>query len=1596
MAKKKKYSFLEQMGMSEQAKADVENTGNLAVNKAVKDTIKKTATSIAKSEQKKADTEQKMYQENKKSANKLNKAIAKKTKSQSLLTTNQQIEHMTVSGMPMEAQKNYYAQNQKTAKAVSKEIENTIKTKPFASGFVQGFSNAMSFGTSGDIAENTSEATGRKVNSYNNSTERYEQKKAQIESDKQSGAISEEEYQKRMAKADSQYENESKGRKLYEGGKIVGEMTGYIPVGGVGSAVGKGIATKVAINTVKKELAKGGSKLTGKALTNSAKEFIATHGAKALSGKQRFAYNRIGDAIGGQVINVPMALQDSKDANGNIDAKEFAKNVALNTALDVGTGGLLEGASKGIKAIANNTTKGVNTPNAKTPTAETKQTVETRYDEVPDNSNELLANWDNLTPTKRQNANTPTKETISTVSTQETSRRPEDMVMTSKAKKTTSQKIQSLKDVVKGAKREFVNSLDPLETEARKEARKLKKDANDWYATRKKSLKSKLDKGEITQKQYLTALSSAKAEKGAKLVKADTKLATVNSIRQASGVAETNIYRFQTDYNGHKTGDSLVNIETEVLNGAKSKAEKEQRYKDFQLLMYHKHNIDRAAHDTPIFKKPDDPNFDKDTEIELSKREIARILKQYPEFETTSNKLRNYLDNMQNKRVKSGIISKEKKSELDKVFGNYVPTFRNVDNGTIIDGFHAKGSDIDILPLFHQVAEQERKLEREISLNDLLKETNGEVIPNTQKKDVLEVDPRDETTRTYIIKDNHGKPTGEVQYYENGNIISKQIPKEFAEAIELELKNGKTGHKGWDTINSFLGEYLTTPFKGLVTSFSPAFAVRNFIRDYPEAIINSKDAKEFLKTMRIKGEVWNSYSKGNKWGELFDASGASAANFTSLDDVFRKGTSKNIAQKIEAINSVVESFSRRAEFIATLKRLGYTEDTLKYVTKKDLQTAALNAADITVNFGRSGRTGKFLNRGLVPFLNASIQGGSKYIRNIPENPVKGAMGVAMKAVALGVPVSILNEVLYKDDEDYQKLNDYAKYNNLIIKTGEHEFIKIPYSRLCAVLGIIPKNIASDKLGSENEDNVTQILRVIGNNVAPVNLLESNIFSPLIQTKNNKTWYGTPIDTEEYYGDKNKSEHYDDSTSLLAVGISKLLNKINPKLEVSPRKFDYLADQFGGVAYDLIKGLMTPETYKKVSKEAVDELVKGGMSEEQAKALLGVETAVKASVGAYAKSQFTLDSDKQNTIASNYYADREQTEILAEDGDEEAKARLEIYKTYDSRIKKANEVIKAIKSSDNYGDKLELAQMQRQSILEQASTGEASKGSGADYTAYADILGTSQAMEIVGSKEDNALYKKASKKGVTDEEWNKTYADIRNLRDNGVTGTLTSALVVAESNNDNLAKAYDIYDKKTGESASKYARAKEYLKNGTMESYSKFQTKIIKKKATNNKSLTAMVLAKNNATDNEYMLYDIDENKQALGQALADSNYSAKKLAKLKAKADTDNNGNTTKKEAVAYLETQDLTTEQKATLFALMLPNANNPYGTTYGAINNTTSYQGTGSASGTSGSTSSKRSASDIEPITYGKLDVSTPQRTSMTNSQLKSLIKYLNKVKY
>lgn len=1068
----------------------------------------------------------------------------------------------------------------------------------------------------------------------------------------------------------------------------------------------------------------------------------------------------------------------------------------------------------------------------------------------------------------------------------------------------------------------------------------------------------------------------------------------IDKARRYKAVSATSVGSHQMKWDGTRY---QVEGKDGVMRDAPSIAEifsgmDKDTEKSFNAYLLLNHNVDRLREGKPIFDKTVIYNGELSRELGLPKdidlmdADVCKKLAQdyearFPDFQDRASQLRQYTANELNNRVKSGLLSQETMDEWLHKYPNYVPTYRDglFDSVSTIKGSTvtagdlkaAKGSDLNIYDIKEQLADATTRNWRDMTLNNLLEKTFG----NTVARNLGDIAGNIEGAHILALDHtmNVGKAAGGGKYYaqifRGGKAERVEIDKRFYDDIKDLYANGRMGN-GLDVLNDRLLVPLADKWKKLITEWSPIFMVKNAMRDFPEAIINSRSRKEFLE-ITADGSALKDLLHNGQFSQSLRDAGISASTFIDIDKAvkaFEKGEG-GLKTLIPRLNAGVEMYPRLVEYMATLKKAGYD---LKKVDIKEIpidvrDMAAANAADVTVNFGRSGSVGKMINKGAIPFFNPSIQGWSKFARNISElDGMKDTLGFLLSATALGAAPMVATNLLYQNNPNYQQISPRDKAGNYIIAIPPYDdnadkFIKIPRSRFASVYGLPLVNIAN-----ENKASWAEAIQIVNDQVAPLNPIESHLGANLIQASRNKTWYGTPIESESMQS-LPANERYDATTSSISVGAADILNKASKgKVKVSPKKLDYVLDANFGVIADVGLPLFT-----KSKKE-------GNVANQV------------ANVG---KRAFMIDATTQNNLSSRYY---DQSTLLeqtknSKDATDADKLAYTKFKSWDSRVKGVTNAMRYIQNSDLPNKQeayRELAKLRNDNMLK-ALDGKTSLNNTRDIDIIHKYAGTSYTIENLGKSADQkalkaygaAVYGDLSddemrKRIDSDTEFYKGYKGIAKTQnalqkiDPKLKGAnaLTYAVGLADAGaNDDVFASYNTTVKSRTESASKADRAKEYLSNnGSVEEFAQLEnavknlgklsdvdkgkledeayTKLKRgemsiddyntelKKIDYNANMSyvgkSVSLALSGAPARAYKLYDIKGKNVQKGYNLAAMGIDSRQYREMSKACDKDGNGYLKTAEIRDYVANSDY--EDKATLFDALCyySRTRNPFGT--------------------------------------------------------------------
>ena len=622
--------------------------------------------------------------------------------------------------------------------------------------------------------------------------------------------------------------------------------------------------------------------------------------------------------------------------------------------------------------------------------------------------------------------------------------------------------------------------------------------------------------------------------------------AKYNNRGMSNGMGQYQIGTAQTDINGREIGKSLNDIWKPI----------EDANLTTQFDDYLAHRLNEERYDKV-------PVWDESITPEMSREVIDNYDSQYPQFKAWADEIYKYNDNQLQKMIDAGL---SKENARDWLYKNYVtisrdlapktnPLVQNAKGVKVNSPIRkAKGGDADIRPMKEAMARQTLLTENAIADN----------IAGQELLNVLGGTVGD--TNTFLTQDLEGNNNALMQnedgtynytVYKNGVPVTMQITKEVADAIR-PTKRGE-----WEELTPFKAVRGVSKLqRALLTDKNPLFIFTNFFKDIGDAPLNSKySGGQFyfnypiaVAKMLKKDSDWKQYvAKGGKENTYFDTK----TGEVTLSKNPIKRTAQKFSQLIENANQFIEQAPRFNEYLLTLQNGG------------TLDEALYNSAEVTTNFARGGEITKALNRNGFNFLNASVQGFDKQIRNFTKQPgAKGYVQLLAKVAIFGIAPAMLNHMLLEDDDDYEELPDYIKDNYYLFKTSDNKFIRIPKGRVMSIFGTSARHTYETAQGNESilqglKDTGEQIV----NNVAPNNPIENNVISPLLSVKNNKSWNGSAIVSTRLQSLPD-SEQYDEKTSSIAKWLGKTFNK-------SPKKIDYVLDQYTGAIGDFVLPMTTP-------------------------------------------------------------------------------------------------------------------------------------------------------------------------------------------------------------------------------------------------------------------------------------------------------------------------------------------------------------------------------------------------------------------------------------
>lgn len=899
-----------------------------------------------------------------------------------------------------------------------------------------------------------------------------------------------------------------------------------------------------------------------------------------------------------------------------------------------------------------------------------------------------------------------------------------------------------------------------------------------------------------------------------------------NQARASSSAGVSMITDAQTNVNAQKVGESLNGIFSPI------RAKGEDYYRAFQMYLFDLHNIDRMSlsqnkeaamleataalnqfdADHPELRTnteaqlarmtesldpdvaelarekmrllrnvnradaiKDKPVFSFDVTADVSEERTRRALQEHPEFEQYRQQVRGYIDNLMQYRVDSGLMTQADVDYLKRIYPNYVPTMRRGENqagagrdrnavriGRTVG--RAEGGTADLVPLHEALGRQTMKVVREGSknrfgqrlLDDFLQAgENSKAARYVQEANEYEhdfaADTLDDMSREQLTKDKT------LTVFKDGKLWELTVDDTMFDALKALSPDAAESNAVTRAVRT-----ANNLFKALVTGYNPTFTIRNTVRDLQTAGLYTRDGVAFarnypkaLAEIKNNGEYWQMYKAlGGSFSSVFDYNTGTVKE--------PKGRTAKLMAKIEALNMAMEQAPRLAEFMGVVEKGG--------TSTENLADALYAAADVTVNFGRAGTLGKVLNANYVPFLNPGIQGFDKMIRRVTET--KGGKEWAkliVRAAALGVAPALLNSLLYHDDEEWDELRDSDKDTNYMFKLGNGTWLKIPKGRELSLLGITVDRIG-DAIQGKDVDLIATI-NTMGNQVAPANPLTSNIASALFEAQlfdpssPGRTWYGGDIENQRLQSYA-PGQRYDSSTDIFSKAVGGALG-------ISPKKLNYVLDQYSGVVGDFLLPLLTPQAER----------------------------------GMFSKA-FTVDVVTSNRLSGDFYDEADALTYAKNDGDETAAVVSRFWSKQQSACSDLYKQIRKVESSD-LSDR-EKRQKTRElkalvnGIQKNAMASEETyraaveknlrKGMDADdayRAANKDCFGAEYALQVY-NKDVYEKAKSAKSNGVSYDDYYAYYFGTRGFEKSGDTSVTTQKFDWLQSSGMDLTSQAEIY------------------------------------------------------------------------------------------------------------------------------------------------------------------------------------------------------------
>ena len=469
-----------------------------------------------------------------------------------------------------------------------------------------------------------------------------------------------------------------------------------------------------------------------------------------------------------------------------------------------------------------------------------------------------------------------------------------------------------------------------------------------------------------------------------------------------------------------------------------------------------------------------------------------------------------------------------------------------------------------------------------------------------------EMDKDDNKVVTRAISNEGGKYT--ISAWDNGERITADIDEGLYESLlSLFPQSDKIGKL------TRAGRRFSTPQKAFLTGYNPNFFVRNVMRDFATALIQTEGSmgqyvKHYAlayKYIRTNDVRWQEYQALGNTGSQRYRDDVGLAQFNKI---MTPGGFQKALNKIGSFGETTEAAARFAEYLLVAEKEGFTPEAKLHASKA--------AAEITTDFSRSGDYGRLLNA-WVPYTNAATQGVDRVLRDFKNG--KGWTRIRRAAIVQALPQALflLAVIGLGREEEYKGISDYQKDNYYLFPVPgmKDKWIRFPKTETYGkVLGSGLSRIVEAAWGREDPIN-TDAFDTLGESFNASwlgNFVEGDVWAGLadmmgirdlslfgagVDLMLNEDFSGREIigsEFKDFTSDEKapRSEQYNSDTSAVAYLLARAIGNA-----ISPEEMDYLMSDYFGDFYHGILDLVNVGMLQEFdTKDLVDNLKNFGSEE----------------------------------------------------------------------------------------------------------------------------------------------------------------------------------------------------------------------------------------------------------------------------------------------------------------------------------------------------------------------------------------------------------------